>query len=232
MHPTVLSTAVADVVVWSPGDVSAFAGFVFVKQKAAYEIWYGLVGSGMCIRDRSGLAQLIGREIAAAEAGQPSGIIIKINAITDPEMVRHLYRASQAGVHVDLLVRGVCVLRPGVPGVSDHIRVRSIIGRFLEHSRIFWFANAGDPKVYIGSADVMERNLDRRVEVLCPVTDPKQADHLRSVVLTAYLGDNRRGRVLTANGSYERDPDALDGDTQSAQDLLLAGYAAESRSDL
>jgi len=180
---------------------------------------------------RSGLTQLIDREIAAAAAGQPSGIIIKINAMTDPEMVRHLYRASQAGVRVDLIVRGVCVLRPGVPGVSDHITVRSIIGRFLEHSRIFWFANGGDPKVYIGSADVMERNLDRRVEVLCPISDPKLAEHLRSVVLTSYLSDSRRSRILTAQGSYEPDRATPEGDALSAQDSLLAGYAAEARTD-
>jgi len=180
---------------------------------------------------RSGLTQLIEKEIAAAEAGRPTGIIMKINAITDPEMVRHLYRASQAGVRVDLLVRGVCVLRPGVPGISDHITVRSIIGRFLEHSRIFWFANAGDPKVYIGSADVMERNLDRRVEVLCPVIDPKLADHLRSVVLHAYLHDTHRGRLLTANGGYEPDASAAAGESLSAQDFLLSCYAAETKTE-
>jgi polyphosphate kinase len=177
---------------------------------------------------RTGLAQLIDAEIEAAEAGQPSGIIIKVNAITDPEVVRHLYRASQAGVRVDLIVRGVCVLRPGVPGVSDHITVRSIIGRFLEHSRIFWFVNGGHPKVYIGSADFMERNLDRRVEVLCPIIDPAMADHLRSVVLAAYLRDSYRGRVLTANGTYERDSDSVD-ESVSAQDVLLAGYLAEAK---
>ncbi len=177
---------------------------------------------------RTSLAHLIDAEIAAAEAGQPSGIIIKVNAITDPEVVRHLYRASQAGVRVDLIVRGVCVLRPGVPGVSDHITVRSIIGRFLEHSRIYWFVNGGHPKVYIGSADVMERSLDRRVEVLCPIVDPAIADHLRSVVLASYLRDGYRGRVLTANGTYERDREAAD-ETVAAQDVLLAGYLAEAR---
>jgi polyphosphate kinase len=177
---------------------------------------------------RTGLAQLIDAEIAAAEAGQPSGIIIKVNAITDPEVVRHLYRASQAGVRVDLIVRGVCVLRPGVPGVSDHITVRSIIGRFLEHSRIYWFVNGGRPKVFIGSADLMERSLDRRVEVLCPVIDQSIADHLRSVVLAAYLRDGYRGRVLTANGTYERDTDTSD-ESLSAQDVLLAGYLAEAK---
>lgn len=180
---------------------------------------------------RSGLAQLIDREITAAEAGRPSGIIIKVNAITDPEMVRHLYRASRAGVRVQLLVRGVCVLRPGVPGVSDNITVRSIIGRFLEHSRIFWFANGGDPRVYIGSADLMERNLDRRVEVLCPIIDSKLADHLRSVVLQAYLSDTRRGRLLTATGAYERDSAAPDSEALSAQDVLLSGYTAEAKAD-
>lgn len=180
---------------------------------------------------RSGLTQLIEREITAAQAGQPSGIVMKVNAITDPEIVRHLYRASQAGVQVDLLVRGVCILRPGVPGVSDRITVRSIIGRFLEHSRIFWFANGGKPAIYIGSADVMERNLDRRVEVLCPVIDPRMADHLRSVVLTAYLNDTSRGRLLTAGGTYVRDPGAPEGEAVSAQDLLLEWHAMEAKAE-
>lgn len=180
---------------------------------------------------RSGLAQLIEGEIAAAQTGQPSGIVMKVNAITDPEMVRHLYRASQAGVAVSLLVRGVCILRPGIPGVSDRITVRSIIGRFLEHSRIFWFANGGDAKIYIGSADVMERNLDRRVEVLCPIIDPKMADHLRSVVLTAYQNDTSRGRLLTADGTYVRDPEAPEGESVNAQDLLLEWHTMDAKTD-
>lgn len=180
---------------------------------------------------RSGLTQLIERETAAAQAGQPSGIVMKVNAITDPEIVRHLYRASQAGVPVDLLVRGVCILRPGVPGVSDRITVRSIIGRFLEHSRIFWFAHGGTPAIYIGSADVMERNLDRRVEVLCPIIDPRMADHLRSVVLTAYLNDTSRGRLLTAGGTYVRDPGAPEGEAVNAQDLLLEWHAMEAKAE-
>jgi len=179
---------------------------------------------------RSGLAQLIEREIAHAEAGQPAGIIIKVNAITDAEVVRLLYRASQAGVRVDLIVRGVCVLRPGVPGVSEHITVRSIVGRFLEHSRLFWFANAGTPQIYIGSADIMERNLDRRVEVLCPVVNPAMAAHLHDVVLSAYLRDTARSRMLTADGRYVA-PTETDTPGVNAQDLLLEWHAAEARAE-
>lgn len=179
---------------------------------------------------RSGLAQLIEREIAHAEAGKASGIIIKVNAVTDAEIVRLLYRASQAGVRVDLIVRGVCVLRPGVPGVSDLITVRSIVGRFLEHSRLFWFANAGTPQIYIGSADIMERNLDRRVEVLCPVVNPAMLSHLHDVVLSAYLRDTARSRVLTSDGRYIA-PAEADAPGINAQDLLLEWHAAEARAD-
>ncbi len=179
---------------------------------------------------RSELARLIDREIAHAEAGKPSGIIIKVNAVTDAEIVRRLYRASQAGVRVDLIVRGVCVLRPGVPGVSDHITVRSIVGRFLEHSRIFWFANAGTPQIYIGSADIMERNLDRRVEVLCPVVNPAMLGHLHDVVLSAYLRDTVRSRILTADGRYVA-PNNTDAPVVNSQDLLLYWHAAEARAE-
>jgi polyphosphate kinase len=173
---------------------------------------------------RSGLTQLIEREITAAAEGAPTGIIIKVNAITDAGIVRLLYRASQAGVRIDLIVRGVCVLRPGVPGVSDHITVRSIVGRFLEHSRIFWFANGGTPQIYIGSADIMERNLDRRVEVLCPVVDSVMANHLRHVVLAAYLRDTSRSRVLTADGTYVVPPEG-DEPGVNAQELLMEGIS-------
>ncbi len=168
---------------------------------------------------RSGLVQLIEREIAHAEAGTAAAIIIKVNAITDPEMVRLLYRASQAGVQVDLIVRGVCVLQPGVPGLSERISVRSIVGRFLEHSRLFWFANGGAPQIYIGSADIMERNLDRRVEVLCPVTNQTMATHLRHVVLDAYLRDTVRSRILSGDGTYAPAPPS--DPPVDAQDLLL-----------
>jgi len=150
---------------------------------------------------RAGLTALIEREAGHAAAGRPATIIIKVNAITDQGVIQSLYRASQAGVTIELLVRGVCSLRPGIPGVSDRIRVTSIVGRFLEHSRIFWFENGGEPDVYIGSADLMERNLDRRVEVLCPL-DPALATHARSVILDRYLTDERRAHELASDGTY------------------------------
>jgi polyphosphate kinase len=175
------------------------------------------------IQLRARLTELIVRETEHARAGREARIIIKVNAITDDQMIRVLYRAAQAGVSVDLLVRGICALRPGVPGVSDNIRVRSIVGRFLEHSRIFWFGNGGHDEMYLGSADLMERNLDRRVETLTPVRDEDLLAHLRDVVLAAYLRDTDRAMVLDASGHYSR-PDAASG-SFDAQDFLLKHYA-------
>ena len=151
---------------------------------------------------RTTLKQLVDREAAHARAGRPAHIVIKVNAVTDDAMIRALYRASQAGVTIDLLVRGICSLRPGVPGISERIRVRSIVGRFLEHSRIYWFANGGAEEMFIGSADVMERNLGRRVETLIPVRDERILRHLRDVVLDAYLKDTDRAMALDASGGY------------------------------
>jgi len=178
---------------------------------------------------RSGLMALIERESAAAADGKVSGIIMKVNAVTDPEMIRALYRASQAGVRIDLIVRGVCALRPGIAGVSERITVRSIVGRFLEHSRLFWFRNGGEPRLYLGSADLMERNLDRRVEVLFPIHESRMAEELRSIVLGAYLRDARRARLLSADGTYKKDTSAPEGPELDAQDLLLEWHAAEAR---
>jgi polyphosphate kinase len=146
----------------------------------------------------------IDRETEHARAGRPAGIRAKINAITEVEVVRALYRASQAGVPIDLLVRGMCVLRPGAPGVSENIRVRSIVGRFLEHSRIYIFENGGDREIVIASADWMGRNLDRRVELAVPVLDPLIGETLASHVLTVLLADNVKSRELSPDGSYRR----------------------------
>jgi polyphosphate kinase len=117
-------------------------------------------------------------------------------------VIEKLYEVSRAGVKVDLIVRGICMLRPGIPGLSENIRVRSLVGRFLEHSRVFWFSNGGDEQLFIGSADWMSRNLKNRIEVLAPVTDPKAKRYLRDVLLEAYLSDNTKARELQPDGRY------------------------------
>ena len=153
---------------------------------------------------REQLTSLIEREIAHARAGRPAHIIAKLNRVADANVVQALYDASAAGVQVDLIVRGVCLLRPGVPGLSENIRVRSIVGRFLEHSRVLSFRNGGDEEVYMGSADWMPRNLNRRVEVMSPINDPRLAKYLREDLLQAYLRDNVNARELQPDGSYRR----------------------------
>lgn len=157
---------------------------------------------------RGSFIELIQRETENALAGKPSRIIVKINSLTDVEIIDELYAASRAGVPVDLIVRGVCMLRPGIAGISENIRVRSIVGRFLEHSRIFYFANNGHDDVYIGSADWMHRNLSNRVEVVARVKDPQLSTYLKDVVLETYLRDNTKARVLQADGTYRRDTPA------------------------
>jgi polyphosphate kinase len=174
---------------------------------------------------RSRLCDLITREADHARAGRPARIIMKVNAITDDEMIRVLYSASQAGVEIELVVRAICSLRPGVRGVSDNIRVRSIVGRFLEHSRLFWFQNDGNDEMYVGSADLMERNLARRVETLAPIRNAEIRRHLLEVVLQADLQDTERAMVLDAEGNYSR-PEGLAG--FNAQQLMLKHYVARS----
>jgi polyphosphate kinase len=153
---------------------------------------------------RERMIALIKRETEHARAGRPARICVKINRLADEPTVRALYEASQAGVPVDLIVRGVCILRPGVPGLSETITVRSIVGRLLEHSRVYYFQNGGDEELYTGSSDWMSRNFDRRVEVVVPVYDPGLKKYLKDVVLSAYLKDNVKARRLLADGSYER----------------------------
>jgi polyphosphate kinase len=152
---------------------------------------------------RERLLALIEREAAHARAGRPARIVAKMNALVDPETIAALYQASQAGVEIDLIVRGICCLRPGLEGVSDRIRVLSIVGRFLEHSRIFHFHHDGEPEYYIGSADWMPRNFDRRVEALVPVEDPAQHLLLRTL-LDVCLHDNRQAWELHADGTYRQ----------------------------
>ena len=152
---------------------------------------------------KPGLLALIAQETAHALAGTPAHIIIKVNSLNEAELMRALYQASGAGVQIDLIVRGICCLCPGVPGVSENIRVRSVVGRFLEHSRAYWFANAGDPKLYLSSADLMERNLDRRIETAFPITGKKLQARVRHA-LQLYLDDNSSASVLQADGQYQR----------------------------
>jgi polyphosphate kinase len=156
---------------------------------------------------RERFAQLIRRERKHAAAGNGGRIIAKFNSLTDVSMIEELYRASQAGVEIDLIVRGICTLRPGIAGLSENIRVRSIIGRFLEHSRVFYFANGGgeeSEEVYIGSADWMYRNLDRRVEVAVPILDPDIKKFIKETLLEAYLKDTVNSRTLLPDGNYRR----------------------------
>ncbi len=153
---------------------------------------------------RSRMEAMIEREIEHQREGRKARLIIKTNALVDPEMIRLLYRASQAGLRVQLLVRGMCSLRPGIPGTSENIEVTSIVGRFLEHSRIYYFLNGGDEEVYLGSADLMPRNLDHRVEILFPLADAKLIRRVRDEILETYLNDTVNARRMHADGTYER----------------------------
>jgi polyphosphate kinase len=150
------------------------------------------------------MIEKIERETALQQSGKEGRIIAKLNGILEPAIVQPLYRASQAGVRIDLICRGICSLRPGVPGISENIRITSIVDRFLEHSRIYYFGNGGDPEVYIGSADWMDRNLSRRVEVVFPIEPPELKHRLIREILATSLADNTKARLLLPDGSYER----------------------------
>jgi polyphosphate kinase len=171
---------------------------------------------------RTRLKALVEREAEHARAGRPAHLIFKANALSDPDFIRVLYQACRDGVTVDLIVRGICCARPGVEGLSERMTVRSIVGRFLEHSRLYYFANAGEDEIYVGSADLMERNLNRRVEVLCPVVDPDLKRSLRHVVLAAYLRDNVRAHILQSDGTYQLVSRPAGEAPFSAQDFLLS----------
>ncbi len=173
---------------------------------------------------------MIEREAEHARQGRPARIIAKMNALLEENVIQALYRASQAGVEIELLVRGMCALRPGIRGISDRIRVRSIVGRFLEHSRIYYFENGGESEIYVGSADWMNRNLHERVEVLFPVKSPLLRDRITHEILAAYLADNVKSRFLQKDGRYLRSWQSPRGRSRkpprgdaafSAQDFLI-----------
>ena len=162
---------------------------------------------------------MIHREIEHHRAGRPARIIAKMNALVDPEIIVALYQASQAGVLIDLIVRGICCLRPGLPGISGTIRVISIVGRFLEHSRAYYFLNGGEEEVYIGSADWMPRNLERRIEAVAPIEDPVHRQSLRDILLLMWQ-DNRQAWELASDGTYRQRTPAPDEPERATHKLL------------
>lgn len=195
-----------------------------------HKLFNQLIGMGKTLRMKKllhapftlkkNLLEMINREALQAAEGKPAHIMAKVNSLTDPKVIRALYKASQAGVKIDLVVRGMCCLRPGVPGVSHNIQVRSIVGRFLEHSRIYYFLNGGDEKLYLSSADWMERNLDMRVETCFPVEGKKLVLRVKKE-LELYLADNTQAWVLQSDGSYQRLAPTGNQNPRNAQAMLL-----------
>ena len=172
------------------------------------------------VNTRESFSQLMQQEIDHVQAGKTGRIVAKMNALVDRQTIANLYRASQAGVSIDLIIRGMCCLRPGVIGVSENIRVISIIGRFLEHSRIYYFQNGGDATVLIGSADWMARNLDRRVEVITPIDDPDISNDLQEI-LGIMLADNRQAWDMQPDGSYHQRRPHPGTEAESTQQTLM-----------
>lgn len=199
-------------------DVTELFNYLTVYSKR--ESFNKLLIAPINLRER--MLEMIERETASAESGFPARIIAKINRIADSRMVQALYKASQAGVQIDLIVRGICTLRPGVPGLSENIKVRSIVGRLLEHSRVYYFENGGNGEVFIGSSDWMPRNLDRRVEVLAPILDEKMKRFLRDDYLETYLKDNVKARELRLDGNYYRVVRSGNAEEVNAQEAFQA----------
>jgi polyphosphate kinase len=169
---------------------------------------------------RQRFLELIAREVEHQRAGRGGHIIAKMNSLEDRQIVEALYEASAAGVEIDLIVRGICRLRPGVPGRSETIRVVSIVGRFLEHSRIFYFANGREPEYFLGSADWMSRNLDFRVEAIVPVEDPRVQEELKAI-LDIHLGDNVKSWDMQSDGTYIQRRPTNGEEPRSSQEILM-----------
>ena len=178
--------------------------FNFLTGYSQQDKYKRLIVAPLNLRER--LIELIRREKRNKLAGKEAKIVIKVNSITDSVLINELYEASKAGVQIELIIRGICALRPGIKDLSENIRVRSIIGRFLEHSRILYFSNSGGEadEIYIGSADLMQRSFDRRVEVVTPILDPEIKDFLKETVLGSYLRDEVNARILQPDGTYKR----------------------------
>ena len=202
--------------------------------KDVFKIFQQLTGMGKVLKIKKlfhapftlhdSLIQLIERETENASQGKTSGITIKVNAISEPKIIRALYKASQSGVPIQLIVRGICALRPGVPGVSETIKVYSIIGRFLEHSRVYWFHNNGEDEIYAASADWMTRNLLNRVETCFPIEDEKLIERVKSE-MSLYLSDNCQSWEMDSEGNYHPNQPKEDEARISAQQTLLEQLA-------
>jgi len=204
-------------------DVSAM--FNLLTGYSQRRVWRKLRVAPVELREQ--VIALIDRERQHAEAGGRARIIVKMNALVEPAVIDALYRASQAGVPIDLLIRGICCLRVGLPGVSETIRVISIVDRFLEHSRVFYFENLGEPEVFLGSADWMPRNFFRRIEVMFPIEDPKLRARIVENILPAIVADNVKARLLRPDGTYVRPPRGPD-ETPVRSQVVLQGQARES----
>jgi polyphosphate kinase len=201
--------------------------FNFLTGYSRQNAYRKILVAPLTLRDR--MEALIRREIDHAKEGRSGKIVAKMNSLVDAKIIKLLYQASQAGVSIDLIIRGICCLRPGIAGVSDNIRVISVIGRFLEHSRIFYFHNNGQPEYYIGSADWMTRNLDRRVEAVTPVEDPPLAAELQGILATL-LADNRQAWDMAPDGSFnQRHPGS--GEAEQGTHVMLMRHALQRDQD-
>jgi polyphosphate kinase len=199
--------------------VDATEVFNFLTGYSGREAYRKLAVAPVTLRER--ITALIDREIDHARQGRPARLIFKMNSLADERLVERLYAASRAGVEIDLIVRGVCCLRPGIRGISDRIRVRSIVGRFLEHSRVFYFQNGTAPELYLSSADLMGRNLNRRVELMFPVENALLAEEIRRETLDTALNDNVAAHTLQADGRYVRPSRQENEETLESQRLIL-----------
>jgi len=200
--------------------------FNYLTGYSKHQEYRKLIVAPFSLRGR--MEALIRREMAFAERGEEARLIFKINSLVDRRMIALLYEASRAGVKCDLLVRGICCLRPGVPGVSDNITVKSIVGRFLEHSRIYHFLNGGAEECYLGSADLMPRNIERRVEILFPVEDPALIRRLRYEILETYMRDNMKARIMLPDGQYERAYRSPDEPAVGSQEWFILNGSQQS----
>jgi polyphosphate kinase len=187
--------------------------------------WKMLTVAPMDLADK--IITLIERERQNAEAGRPARIIAKLNALVDPGAIEALYAASRAGVRIDMILRGICCLRPGIPGVSENIRVISIVDKFLEHSRIVYFQNGDHPEVFLSSADFMPRNFRRRVEIMFPILDPRLQNRIVDGILGVSLLDNVKARVLQADGTYKRVPPPRPGEPAIRSQVEFQNMARE-----